>query len=194
MGVEIPNGAVATLICSVNISSASFGATADSIIALIRQELIGDGLTIARADVNATGIFFPLTGEFSATFQILNQSGQELDDSDLLSQFSDAVSQIGGNVVTAGVTEVVGSDSGVNSGTGSHGNVTAVGEATGSNNSASSSTAHACGDPSWSFFQDPAQYISCLTTKGLSTVGLIAIGLLVGIVLIVAVERRPGVV
>lgn len=193
-GVEIPNGAVATVILEAKFTGFSiFGTSANQMIPLIGNELIGDGLTIGQSDISAgTSLAFPITGNLQATLQIINQSGQELDESDLLGQLSDAVTQAGGILLTAGVTGVTGTDSGVNSGTGSHGNVTPLGQATAP--PPSSSSAHACGDPSWSFFQDPAQYISCLTTKGLSTIGLIAIGLLVGIVLIVAVERRPGVV
>lgn len=190
MAIEIPNGAVASVIFKANISSAPFGATADSIITSIGQELIGDGLTIAQSDVGFSGVFFALTGEFSATLQILNQSGQELDDTDLIAQLTDAVAAVGGSIVSAGVAQVVGTGGGQNSHTGSQGNVTPVGTATGNAPKAGSS-AHACGDPSWSFFDDPAQWLSCLTSKGLSTVGLLAIGLIIGIILIVGIERRP---
>lgn len=192
MATEIPNGTVASLICKVSmgLGGGLSGQTADGVVAQIGQELIGDGLTIASSDVGASGIFFPLTGEFSATLQILNQSGQELDDTDLVAQFSDAVQAVGGSLITAGVAGVTGTPSGQNSASGSHGNVTAVGQATGTGPGEKSS-AHACGDPSWSFFDDPAQWLSCLTSKGLSTVGLLAIGLLIGIVLIVGIERRP---
>ena len=49
---------------------------------------------------------------------------------------------------------------------------------------------HVCGDPSWGFFDDPGQYISCLTSKGLSSLGLIAIGLMVGVAFILFSEHE----
>jgi hypothetical protein len=49
---------------------------------------------------------------------------------------------------------------------------------------------HVCGDPSWSFFDDPGQYLQCLTTKGLSTLGILFIGLLIGIAFIVFAESK----
>lgn len=56
---------------------------------------------------------------------------------------------------------------------------------------AATPAAHACGDPSWGFFDDPGQYISCLSTKGLSTLGLVFIGLLIGVAFIVYAENKP---
>jgi hypothetical protein len=188
----IPNGSVAVLqyqIGGFHLEGLT-GSSADGIIARVGQELIFDGLTIAHNDVGGSGISFPLTGEFSGIAQINNQSGQELEDSDLTAQFADAVSVAGGYVITSAVTLIQGGDS-QNSATASHGNVTttAVGEL--AKTASSSSGAHACGDPSWGFFDDPAQWLSCLTSKGLSTVGLLAIGLIIGIILIVGIERRP---
>lgn len=190
MANEIPNGAVAVL--EYQIDGLLFaGLTADSVVAQIGQQFVFDGLTIAQNSVGASGLAFPLTGSFSGVMQIVNQSGQELDDTDLVAQFTSAVTEIGGNVVSAAVTLIQGGDS-QNSATASHGNVTPAGQIAGSSGATpSKSNAHACGDPSWSFFDDPAQWLSCLTSKGLSTVGLLAIGLIVGIILIVGIERRP---
>jgi hypothetical protein len=189
MGNEIPNGAVAVLEYQLN-GLLFAGLTPDSVIARIGQELIFDGLTIAQNNVGASGLAFGITGGFSGNMQILNQSGQELDDSDLIAQFASAVTTVGGNVVSAAVTLITGSPSGTNSATAGHGNVTPAGSIAGTT-PAGGSGAHACGDPSWSFFDDPAQWLSCLTSKGLSTVGLLAIGLIIGIILIVGIERRP---
>lgn len=188
MPVEIANGSVA--VTTVQISgfagSAITGSTVDNIVAQINWELVGDGLTITRSDATTSGIFFPLTGEFSSTFQILNQSGQELDDTDLTSQLADAVQQVGGTLVTAAVTKVVGAPSGVNTGTGSLGTtqVTAAGAAQQAQQAAGT-TVHQCGDPTWPWYTDIPQALSCLTSKGLSTVGLLAIGLVIGVILIV---------
>lgn len=190
MAVEIPNGSVA--ICNVELTGYfSQFTSADKVLAQLAQELVFDGLTITQSHVNISGIIFGLTGGFSAVVQILNQSGQELDDSDLAAQWADAVAQTGGVSVSFGVTDVVGD--GGNTGTGSQGTtsqMTPTGAA--AQTGASNPAVHQCGDPSWSGWSDPLQYISCLTSKGLTTIGLLAIGLLIGIVLIVAVERRPG--
>jgi hypothetical protein len=56
--------------------------------------------------------------------------------------------------------------------------------------SASGGGQFACGDPSWSFIDAPAQWFQCLTQKGLSTLGLVFIGLLVGIAFIVFAEKK----
>lgn len=191
MSVEIPNSAVAVVAVDLTLQSGGFGSTADTVLALIGQELIGDGLTIAQKSVGISGITFPLSGEFSATLQILNQSGQELDDVDLQSQFYDACAQVGVTVNSFGLQQVIsGSPSGVNSGTGQQGNVVTTGF--GAAASQGTPATHQCGDPTWSFFDDPAKWLQCLTQKGLSTVGLLAIGLIVGIILIVGIERRPS--
>lgn len=187
MSIEIPNSAVAVVGVDLSAPSASFGATADSVLNSIQQELQFDGLTVAKKDVGFSGISFPFTGEFTATLQILNQSGQELDDTDLTSQFTDACRSVGVNVNAFGIQQVITPPSGQNSANSSHGNVIVTGAGT---ETASTATQHICGDPSWSFFDDPAQWFQCLTSKGLMSIGLIAIGLLIGVVLIVS--GAPG--
>ena len=192
--VEIPNGSVAFLDVDLTVLSGGFFATSDSILANIGAELVFDGLTITQKSVGLSGLTFALTGEFSATLQVLNQSGQELDDSDLAAQFTDAVTAVGGiQINSLAVTQVVGAPSGVNSGTGSQGNVTVTAAGAASQVGTSAPSGHQCGDPSWGFAQDPVQWIKCLTTSGLTTVGLLAIGLLVGVVLIVFVQNKPRV-
>jgi hypothetical protein len=192
---EIPNGSVSTLeVTLYGFTGIGFFANANDVITKINQELLYDGLTIVRTDIGFSGLSFPLTGQFSASLQILNQSGQSLEDADLVNQFTDAVSSAtGGNVLSAGVTQIVGVDDGQNSHASSHGNVTttATGAAGQTADNSSSSAVPACGDPNLSFFKFPQQWVSCLTSKGLSTVGLLAIGLLIGIILIVGLERRP---
>ena len=192
MPVEISNGTVAVTTVSIGgfVGSALTGSTADSIIAKINNELVFDGLTITHYDVTSSGIFFPITGQFSATLQILNQSGQELDDLDLQAQLNDAVTTVGGYVSASAVVQVVGTPGGVNTGTGSMGTTTqttAAGAA--QQTTAPGSSAHQCGDPSWAWYTDVPKALECLTSKGLSTIGLLAIGLLVGIVLIVGGQK-----
>lgn len=68
-------------------------------------------------------------------------------------------------------------------------------QATGQANSATPNanapgTQHVCGDPNWGFFDDPGQYLSCLSQKGLSSLGLVMIGLLVGVAFIVFSEHE----
>lgn len=63
-------------------------------------------------------------------------------------------------------------------------------QATGQPGTSVSKTVHACGDPSWGFFDDPAQFITCLTQKGLSTLGLVLIGLMIGIAFILFAEHE----
>lgn len=207
MAVEIPNGNVAVTYVDLT-TGPSLSVTPDNVLAAINSELIIDGLTIAKSSVGLSGLLYALTQEFTATLQIANQSGQELDDTDLVSQFNDACQAVGDQfggiqVNAASVQQVVGTPGGVNSGTGTQGNVTvtAAGAAAGAGQKPSAA-AYQCGDPTWGFFTDIAgtngpstatQWISCLTQKGLTTVGLLAIGLLIGVVLIVASQNRPKV-
>jgi hypothetical protein len=190
---EIPNGSVATLEATLyGFTAIGFFSSANDVVAKINQELLYDGLTIVRTDIGFSGVSFALTGQFSASLQILNQSGQSLEDSDLVNQFADAVTtSTGGSVLSAGVTQIVGSPQGQNNATSSQGNVTVTATGAASGVGTTSGNPPACGDPNLSFLKYPQQWVSCLTSKGLSTVGLLAIGLLVGIILIVGLERRP---
>lgn len=190
-GVDIPNSATATWQGVLAFGILAGGTTlASDWIGQLRQELSYDGLTIGNYDVGSVNFF--IDGNMPVTLQIINQSGQDLDETDLDSQLSDAVSTIGGKLVSGGVTQVTGGDSGVNSGSGTAGNTTSFGTVQAAA-AAAKSTTHACGDPSWGFFDDPIQWLTCLTSKGLTTIGLLAIGLIVGIILIVGLERRPTV-
>jgi hypothetical protein len=181
MAVEIPNGSVAVVSAQWSVQNNPFFGTADSFISMVQQELVFDGLTISNKQVGLDGLTYPLTGGFSPTLNILNQSGQELDDTDLINQLADAVTASGGTQIAAGVTQVFGSGTSQNTGTGST-QVTSVGAAQNSQQQQKSGV-HQCGDPTWGFFDDPAQWLKCLTTGGLTTVGLLAIGLLAGVIL-----------
>jgi len=193
--VEIPNGAVAGYVGQWDIPYGNLDLSNTSqIYALVGQELIGDGLTIVSSSTGsfAEQTYFALGGNMPARMQILNQSGQELDDSDLTSQIADAVRVVGGTVVSGAVTDVTGPASGTNTGTVR----TPAGASTGAGAGGTStqpSASRVCGDPSWGFFDDPATWLQCLTTKGLTTVGLLAIGLLIGLVLLFATPQGAAV-
>lgn len=49
---------------------------------------------------------------------------------------------------------------------------------------------HQCGDPSWGITDDFPKWVECLTTKGLTTLGLVAIGLAIGIAFILFAEHE----
>jgi preprotein translocase subunit SecF len=193
--LEIPNAASALV--SFTMQPAYVGAnsftSADAVIAGINDELIGDGLTIASKDLGFSAYSAALTGQVSGTLQILNQSGQELDDTDLQAQFNDAAAQEGMQVTAFGVQQVTnpsGVPSGTNSGTGSQGTVITTGVGNAPGGVANTPTVHVCGDPSWGFIDDPVQFISCMTSKALTTTGILAIGLLIGVVLIVGFQQQ----
>jgi hypothetical protein len=198
--VEIPNGAVATYkgVWSIStgigvVLNSGLPAAAD-IVSMVGAELKFDGLTITSSNIDGESSYnWGVSNSFSPTLQILNQSGQELDDSDLVAQIADAVNGLSegyqGQHVSGGVTQVVAPDTGSNAGRGTV--ITTPTGVAAATMTPAKSTVHQCGDPTWGFFDDPAQYIQCLTSKGLTTVGLLAIGLLAGVVLIVAAKNRP---
>lgn len=184
MAVEIPNGAAVSYHGTWPQSlSGSFGIGSD--VADIGRQLLDDGLAIITYNRSVLGILGG--GAYDIDVQILNQSGQDLDDTDLVSQVADAVNQVTGAYPQAGVvTSVTHAGSGVNTGTGQAApQQTVAGVALGATQAAATKT-HQCGDPTWSFFDDPGQWLTCLTTKGLTTIGLLAIGLIIGVILIVA--------
>lgn len=190
--MDVPNSAV--LVVSVSITPMAVGATltggADTIIAQIQNDLVADGFTIAQHDTGLSGWTYLITGNFTATLQILNQSGQDADDTDIQASFQTACDENNLSLTQWGPQQVIGGTSGTNSGTGATGNVLST---SGAGNAAAIAaaqkpTVHQCGDPSWSAWQDPVQYIKCMTQSGLTSVGLLAIGLLVGIILIVYVH------
>lgn len=189
MALEIANSSV--VVVGVDLTDThwpTLNNSPDNIIAAINDELLGDGLTIGTHTIGFSGLTFALTGNFSATLQILNQSGQELDDTDLQVQFNDACAQEGIQVNGFAPQQII-DGNGVNSGTGVQGNVVTTGAGVAAASGPGGTPV--CGDPALTFWKYPEAWITCLTQKGLTTVGLVAIGLLVGIVLIVMVQRRP---
>lgn len=196
MALEIPNAAAA--ICGFEIQPAYVGAnaftSASAVLSGINDELQGDGLIISDKSIGLSEIFSAFTGHISGTVQILNQSGQELDDTDLASQWADACAQENMSVISFGVQQIVGASTGVNTGTGGQSNnvlTTGAGNAPGGVANQPSGVP-ACGDPNLSFWKYPEQWITCLTQKGLATVGLLAIGLVIGIILLVLAQEKIG--
>lgn len=197
MSIAIPNGAVATYVAVWSWPILD-GAThlASTMIAQVGQELVFDGLAINN--YNAGNINFFWDGNLPVTVQILNQSGQELDDSDMVAQVADAVASTGGTQTTAYVSDVTGGGDGTNTGTGQTHATTPSGQAGGSapggtSTPAAPSTAHQCGDPTWAWYSDIPQAISCMESKLLGTLGLLFIGLIIGVVLIVGVDTKKAV-
>ena len=192
MAVEIPNGAVVTYktVWSFGVLAGSTN-LASTMIAQVGQELVFDGLAINN--YNASNFNFFFDGNLPVTLQILNQSGQELDDSDLSAQVADAVAAAGGTQVSGFVSDCTGCDgNGTNTGTGqSHATPSGTADTTQQQQQQKpGSTTHQCGDPSWSWYQDLPQAVNCMTSKILGTMGLLFIGLIIGVVLIVAAEEH----
>lgn len=188
MPVDIPNGAVAQVsaVWSFGVLAGSTN-LASTLVAQVGTELGYDGLVINNYSAGNLNFFFD--GNMPVTLQVLNQSGQDLDDSDMMQQMADAVTAAGGSQVSFAVTSVTGTDSGVNSGTGQT-HATPSGVAIQAAAPASGVGVHQCGDPSWAWYTDIPQAINCATNKALTTAGLLGIGLLIGVVLIVAAEKK----
>jgi hypothetical protein len=49
---------------------------------------------------------------------------------------------------------------------------------------------HVCGDPSWGFLDDPAQYFKCLTQGAATGFSLLMIGVILAVVLIIAGKHK----
>lgn len=191
MSIAIPNGAVVTYktVWSFGVLAGSTN-LASTMIANVGQELVFDGLAINNYDAGNFNFF--LDGNLSVTLQILNQSGQELDDTDLQAQITDAVAAAGGTFVSGNVSDCTGCDGdGTNTGTGqTHATPSGTAGTTQQQQQKGTTTVHQCGDPTWSWYQDLPQAINCMTSKILGTMGILFIGLIVGVVLIVAAEEH----
>lgn len=191
-GATIYNGAVVTYktVWSFGVLAGSTN-LASTMIAQVSQELVFDGLAITNYDAGNFNFFFD--GNLPVTLQIANQSGAELDETDLNVQVADAVAQAGGTWVSGSVTDCTGCDGdGTNTGTGqSHATNSGIAQQAAAAAAAKpSSTVHQCGDPTWAWYSDLPQAISCMTSKLLGTLGILFIGLIVGVVLIVAAEEH----
>lgn len=144
-------------------------------------DLTGAGLAI-RSQSGGFGILNSALGSgFSITLQIQVQNGLGFGDvNDLISIIRGYVYQEAGAFPISDSIPFVQSN-GAATPTGQPGK-------TGTN-----ATAHVCGDPSWGFLDDPTQWFSCLTSKGLSSLGLVFIGLAVGIILLVTAQTKKTV-
>lgn len=191
-GIEIPNGSVAEVkvVWSFGVLAGSTN-LASTLISQVGSELVYDGLVINNYDAGNLNFFFD--GNMPATLNILNQSGQELDESDMMAQVADAVSSAGGTQVSFAVTKLTGPQGGVNTGTGQTQSTPSGIAIQASTPTPSGSGAHQCGDPSWAWYTDIPQAVNCATNKLLSTIGILFIGLIIGVVLIVAGEKKAGV-
>lgn len=119
--------------------------------------------------------------QIGLTLQVQNGVGFNSTD-DILSIISHCVFQAQGNYPIAQSIPYV---------TPPGGTAQATGQATSAASSGSSgSGGHQCGDPTWSFFDDPTQWLTCLSQKGLSTLGLVFIGLLIGVAFIVFADHE----
>jgi hypothetical protein len=183
MPIDIPNGAIATYTGTWGLGL--HFRSADSFVSDVGKNLGAAGLTVLSADVSGGFLASLEVAPITVILKVLNQSGIDMDDADFLQAMTDACSGAGVTIVSQSITATaLGSAGGSHQAdvpTGQPGQVPPVGPG---------SKAHACGDPSWSFFDDPGQWFSCLASKGLSTLGLLFIGLLVGVVLVVAAEKK----
>lgn len=184
--MQIPNGTIVTYTGTWSLGLHLI--SADQFLSDVGGHLIDDGLTILNSQINGAFLASLEIGPLTVVLTVLNQQGQELDDTDFMASMTDAVHMSGGTIVSQSITGLTGASSGGSSSaqtipTGQPGQV-AGGPGT--------AKTFACGDPSWSFFDSPGTWFQCLASKGLSTLGLVFIGLMVGIVLIVTAQKRPG--
>lgn len=119
--------------------------------------------------------------QIGLTLQVQNGVGFE-SVNDILAVISSAVQQAEGNPPIAQSIPYV---------TQPGGSAQPTGQATSAASQGNSNAGgHQCGDPTWSFFDDPTQYLSCLSQKGLSTLGLVFIGLLIGVAFIIFADHE----
>lgn len=190
-GTPIYNGAVVTYktVWSFGVLAGSTN-LASTMVSQVSQELVFDGLAVTNYDAGNFNFFFD--GNLPVTLQIANQSGQELDETDLNAQVADAVAAAGGTWVSGSVTDCTGCDGdGTNTGTGqSHPTNSGTEQTSQAPPKPAASGVHQCGDPTWAWYTDLPQAINCATSKVLGTAGVLFIGLLIGVVLIVAAEEH----
>lgn len=182
MGTLVPTGAIAHY--TGTWPAGFITATADSLVGQLGVKCAQSGLTFVNYTITDGG------GLFGAAFQntigvainIQNDAGVNLTTDDILGIVASwAPTILNGQLpITQTVTDV----STPGQGTISTNQPGQTAPGTGAKN-----IAHTCGDPSWGILDDPGQWFSCLTTKGLSTLGLVFIGLALGLVLVVTSKR-----
>ena len=197
MSIDIPNGAAAT--CHIDVTDLQWPTlnnSPDSILALIQNDMQVDGFIIANKNLDLSALAFAATGEFSGTLNIINQSGQDCDDVDLKSSWDDSCAAHNAQDNAFAVLSVCSGTSQNTGTTNSTGGcaVTPGGQAVNQGNAKCPNgvpSVHNCGDPCWGITDDFVQYLKCLSQGGLTTIGLLAIGLVLGVVLIFGVKNRP---
>lgn len=120
--------------------------------------------------------------QIGLTLQVQNGTGFNSTD-DILAIISNAVAKEQGNPPIAQSIPYV---------TAPGGTAQATGQATAaaSQGNTAGGAGHQCGDPTWGFFDDPTQWLTCLSQKGLSTLGLVFVGLLIGVAFIVFADHE----
>ena len=183
----VPNGAILNYSgiwpAPSTFSSYVFGLSPDDAVAQVGQILTQGGVVIQGSNIsNDTAA--QVTGlssiDVSLTLQVQNGVGFN-DVSNVIDLITAAVQSVLGNppvsqtipqIQTPGATAA-----------------TPTGQATSTNTGCQ----HTCGNPCWSFLDDPGAYVKCLTSSGLSTLGLVFIGLALGIVLLVTLQTKKEV-
>lgn len=200
MAQDVPNSAV--LVAGVDLGVSAFLSQTpnlpvvtnpDSIINVLATDMVVDGFTITAKTTVTDTLGFTITGKFHTTLQILNQSGQDCDSLDIQKSLQDACNEEGVDLNGFSPQQVVtGSGDGTNSGSGSAGNTLST---TGAGTLAqqekkTSSGAPQCGDPALTLWEYPVEYISCMTNKALASVGILFIGLIIGVVVLILVQKK----
>jgi hypothetical protein len=179
----IPNGAIVSYSGTWPNTTAF---TPDAVVGDVNQTLQISGWVILSYQITSDVLgMLGLNETFQLIAQIANQSGMDVDGTVFLGILDDAVTQETGAPFSESITGVTGAN-GTPIATGQGGQTAPVAAAAGT-------AGFACGDPSWGFFQNPVQWVKCLASGATSTLGLIFIGLLVGIVLIVAANPAGAV-
>lgn len=180
MGTPAPDGAIVTYVGTWPPGNA-FGFS--DYTGKVISDLTANGLLVKSFSSNAqTATLLGTNIQINLQLQVNTGVGGFGDINDLISVIQHYVIQeTGSNTISDSVPMVQGV-TGATAVTGQPGNPGGTGPAS-----------HQCGDPSWGFTDDPAQWFTCLSQKGLSTLGLVFIGLALGIVLLVTAQTKKTV-
>lgn len=147
--------------------------------------LTAAGFTVLNSSNDAGFAAIGLNTPYTVKLTLRMDNGTDVDSDNLLFVINDAVHNVTGNDQSQAYIADVTPPNGATVRT-----LTPAQQQSLAGSGAAKSGAHACGDPSWGFFDDPGQWISCLTSKGLSSLGLVFIGLAVGVVLLVTAQTK----
>lgn len=177
MSLQVPPGAQLTYSGTwPHTEYVGFG-TVDQLVGDVGSAIQPFGLVIRS--YSSSGGLAPLLGtSFNVTLQIQNQNQIAFGDvEDVRKIVNDAVTNLVGAPTASSVPYCTG-----------------CGSADGSTGQAPPATqpgaTHVCGDPSWGFFDDPAQYLTCASQKGFMSLGLIFVGLIAGVILLVTAKHE----